>query len=173
MKSYNFQNHIHQFGVWAAARAASISRLTNVEVETIFNAVEIEKRVQELQHTKKITPAKYKKWHILLCNEIIALVPKKINKKKRVISFGIASKLVSIYLKTTIVLPGLGKTPLACIAYPPIDRFLIRSLNNFCDTNYNTNWSTFNINDYLIIIEKLQQTFKGCLWHAEVLWILE
>jgi len=91
--------------------------------------------------------------------------------KTKNFSFGLAAKIISIYIKTVEVLPTKGLSILSQVAYPPIDSILLKNLNTRHKIKSKTNWSTFKWSDYVQVIEFLQIHYpKVPGWKIEVEW---
>ena len=168
-ENYTIPEHIHRFGVWTAARAASTSRLKNSEVDQLFSMVRLKDSVNDLRN-QTISDTEYMKWFKNICDKIIKAIPK-INCgdfKEGRFSFGLAAKLVSIYIKTVEVIPTNGTSNLSRVAYPPIDNFLLKNIKKYHAINLPLNWSTFTWDTYKKWINELSEIKKDEPW-----WKLE
>ncbi|HNP48725.1 MAG TPA: hypothetical protein PKL85_07790 [Bacteroidia bacterium] len=162
---YSFEEHVHRFAVWTAARAVQRNFTTT---ENIRKAIE-QTELQNPFFRKDInSPEQYDNFHKKTCDILISVF------KKQGIdaSYGRAAKIVAIYIKTAIVIPESGKSKLSKIAHPPIDRILLHNL----DSKYpelklkSRNWTTLNKDEYFDLIQKFREDFGDCFWKIEVNW---
>lgn len=172
LDSYTIQKHIHNYGIWTAARAASISRLGNEQVRKILENINLKEKIEQLKQ-QSLTDKIYKNW---IKTEGEALLEEVKNSnygdfQKKKFCFGLAAKLISIYIKTVEVLPTKGKSKLSAIAYSPIDSFLLKNINYHLKLKLKTSWSTFNWQQYISTIEELKKIKKQQpWWKLEVYW---
>jgi hypothetical protein len=170
---YNIEEHIHRYAVWTAARAASKSRLKNSEVDIIVNTAGLREAVGELQKNTALTEPIYRQWLKKKGEEIIAVVNERnwSEFKTKQFSFGLAAKIISIYIKTAVVLPTNGNSPLAVIAHPPIDSILLKNINKHHHLKLETNWSTFDWMRYVNMIDKVLALYPNQpYWRIEDAW---
>jgi hypothetical protein len=86
----------------------------------------------------------------------------------RNISFGIAGKVVSIYVKTAEILPTGGLSPISKVAIPPIDSYLLKGLQIKTKA-----WSTLGKEEYMQLVNKLEEKNEGRpFWTIEYYWNL-
>lgn len=170
---YSLEEHVHRYAVWTAARAASKSRLKNSEIEYLINASGLRADVEELRIFQELTETYYRSWLRQKGEEIVTLVAGKnwSDFKTKQFKFGLAAKIISIYIKTTEVLPTKGLSLLAQIAHPPIDSILLKNINKTHKLKIKTNWSTFTWLDYEEMIERLFDIYpQPPYWMVESEW---
>ena len=93
--------------------------------------------------------------------------------KHNTFHFGLAAKIISIYIKTVEVLPTKGTSLLAEIAYPPIDGILLRNLNTKNHLKLKVNWSTFEWGQYVNVVEEINRLYPLTpKWKIEVEWMI-
>lgn len=177
-QDYDFGEHCHRYACWVAARAASVSRFSNGQIASFIDDLQIKQEVEKLRKKKSLSHEIYKKWF----EDIVTGMEKSMNlsqkaktdrkKKLRNISFGIAAKVVSVYVKTYEIIPEKGISVLSTYAFPPIDSFLLKKLKAAGIIEIEkTNWSTFNKNEYFRIIEILRNNKSGFpFWMIEKNW---
>lgn len=174
MDIYTIEEHTHRFACWAAARAASISMFTNKEIAQIIHHVALKEELNELLSAKSITHDDYYNWFIKITDKVESTMSQTKRMKnerllKRNISFGIAAKVVSIYVKTCEIIPKAGKSLLSQVAFPPVDSILLKKMG-FNDIA----WSTFNKETYLNVIRVIWQKTQGQpFWKIETNWSVE
>lgn len=174
LEKFSIEEHTHRFGLWAAARAASTSRFTNSEIADFINQCQLKESLQELKALDNIDHEIYKDWFIKKANVLIECMNKYENakNKKRKKSFGIAAKIISIYVKTFEVIPSKGDSKISRVAFPPIDRYLLSGLKNEL-TLTNISWSEMNEEDFMNLVEKLKGFIKEePFWKLEFYWDL-
>lgn len=174
-KIYDFNEHRHRYACWTAARAASVSRFSNIQIATFINRVQLKQEVAKLKKESKISHDFYKEWFIDKVKALEKLMKPyakdKSDTKKRLrnISFGIAAKVTSVYVKTYEVIPEKGMSLLSKVAFPPIDSFLLKKLmKNKVEGVRRTNWSTFKDAEYIELIDALRN-YMG----DKPFWMLE
>ncbi|MGN6194705.1 MAG: hypothetical protein ACTHOB_07180 [Ginsengibacter sp.] len=168
---YSIDEHIHRYACWTAARAASISRFSNNEIGQFIFENNLQK---ELDNIKKgvITSDEYKRWFVMQTKGILESM-KKYNGKTdqklfRNISFGIAAKVVSIYVKTAEIIPSRGLSRISNIAIPPIDSYLLKGLKIKTKA-----WSTLNKEEYMKLVNEIEERNEGRpFWKLEYYWNL-
>jgi hypothetical protein len=175
INDYLIEEHIHRFGVWTAARAASKSRLKNKDVELIFKNIQLLQQVENLRK-QEVSDLQYCEW-IKRTGEAIIEQVKIIDcgkYQKDNFCFGLAAKLISIYIKTVEVLPTGGSSHLSTVAYPPLDSILLKNVRKIHGIEEETNWSTFDWNKYIKWINFLRAIKKDePWWKLEVYWSVE
>ena len=177
-EKYTIEEHIHRFAIWTSARAASKSRLKNEEVASLITESKLREKVLSINNDSLLTQMDYHNWIKQIGEEMLILVKNKAypetnkkNFKNDNFTFGIAAKIISIYIKTAVVLPSNGESNLAKIAYPPIDSILLKNINESYNKKFNTNWSKFDWLSYCEMILNLKDVFQCDLnWEIEQKW---
>jgi hypothetical protein len=173
IEDYLIEEHTHRFAIWTAARAVSRSRLKNTEVKMIIDQISLRKQVEQLRQRDDLNDDIYKQWIKVTGEEICRVVQKQdwVKFKLDTFKFGLAAKIISIYLKTVEILPTNGTSLLSVIAYPPIDGILLRNLNAKHDLKLKVNWSTFEWEQYVCIIDEINRLYPLIpKWKIEVEW---
>jgi hypothetical protein len=172
-KDYTIEEHIHRYGKWTAARAASSGRFSNLEISACIDQVRLRQRLERLKK-QEISHKQYENWFIQIVSELQACLQSIANTttRKRNASFGIAAKVVSIYLKTAEILPSKGLSNVSEVAYPPIDSVLLIKLNRkFKLELKSTAWSKFDKEDYTEVLQKLRKiNLEIGGWQLEEWW---
>jgi hypothetical protein len=168
--AYNFDEHKHRYAVWTAARAVQRSFAKTAEIINAINCTGL-KQFSESEEsiTQEIYDGKQREW----CNLIIDYFSKL--DKKYNCSYGRASKIIAIYLKTAVIFPNKGETKKCLKIHPPIDSIILKSLAVKVKLNdlSNLTWTTFNENDYWKIVEKIRNSNLPFNWTLEEYWNLE
>lgn len=166
--SYTFENHLHNYACWTAARAVQ-RNFTNTQ--NIVKAIETTDlmRIDEL----KISSAEeYDAFHRVCCNQIIKYFKSEFNIDA---TYGRAAKIVAIYLKTSVIIRNSGEGTLATVIHPPIDRILLTNL----DKEYkklgfdNINWTALEEDPYFDLIVKLRTLKYEKFWELEEYWSIK
>jgi len=162
---YTFIDHLHNFSVWTAARASQRNFTTT---KNIKEAIE-DTRLKKFIINKRLWNSKsFDKFHRECCHSIIRCL-----KNKRIkTTYGRASKIVAIYIKTAIIIPSLGKNSLAKIAHPPLDNILLTNLHKkYKNLKLNNEkWTHWTESEYFEIIKKLRTLQLNKFWEIEKYW---
>lgn len=118
--NYNFSQHLHNYGMWTAARAVQRGFTTTRNIAAV---VERSGLRDLLNKENSWTSATFDEFHRKTAHAIIdgfkiLVIP---------CSYGQASKIIAIYIKTAVVIRE--KEPLKSIAHPPIDGILLTGLH--------------------------------------------
>lgn len=173
INNYSIEEHTHRFAVWTAARAASRSRLKNTEVELLIDQSGLRVQVDMLRQKADLTEMYYRNWIKEIGEKICQLVKEQDwgDFKHKTFHFGLAAKIISIYIKTVEVLPSKGTSLLSEIAYPPIDGILLRNLNTKHHLKLKVNWSTFEWDQYINVVDEINRQYSITpKWKIEVEW---
>ena len=171
--NYSIDEHTHRFAVWTAARAASRSRLKNTEVELLICESNLKQEVEKLKGLTALNEIDYKNWIEETGYNICKIVKTQAwsDFKSKTFHFGLAAKIISIYIKTVEVIPTRGLSLLSQIAHPPIDGILLKNLNTKHSLKLKINWSTFEWDQYSGVIDELNKLYPSIpKWKIEVLW---
>jgi hypothetical protein len=170
-KDYTIQEHVHRYACWTAARAASISRFSNNEISQFILENDLRNDLDKIRK-EEITSDEYKKWFVEATESIYTsmkhYVDTRDEKLFRNISFGIAAKVVSIYVKTSEIIPSGGLSPISKVAIPPVDSYLLKGLKIKTKP-----WSTLNKEEYMTLVHDLEERVQGePFWKLEFYWNL-
>jgi hypothetical protein len=172
--SYLYQEHQHNFSAWAAARAAqrTFKGATVPILKKSLEYAQLDVYIQtpSKHHTNEL---EFDAQHTIWCNQIV----KYLNENGvEAPTFGLAAKLVNVYLKSSIVLSKYCDSKLASIVHPPIDDLLLKaivadkslslSIRNQCK---GVRWTQFTEGSY----QQLIQAFRSHELHRPNFWELE
>ena len=175
---YTIEEHLHRYACWTAARAASTSRFSNDEVAGFLLSCNLRENLEELRTKSIVTHEIYREWFLTQVNSLRSCLIGYKNVKNpdihRVKEFGIAAKMVSIYIKTVEVMPSKGISPISMVAFPPIDSILLKKLQSEKEIDIlNTAWSGMGEKEFMEVIEKLKNIMGGQpFWKLEYFWNL-
>ena len=169
--NYTIEEHIHRYACWTAARAASISRFSNVEINQFIDKIDLRTKLIELK-ASSLSHTIYKEWFIKQVNAVLKnmkeYIPIKEKGNKRNILFSIAAKVVSIYIKTAEIIPSGGTSSVSLFAFPPIDSYLLSGLGI-----KNKVWSTMEQEEFINLLDSLRNQHNDKpFWSLEFFWDL-
>ena len=117
--------YIHNFACWAAARAVQNPHLNGTGTEKIRKALDDIDIYSHVEDSTKLLD--YSNAHKVIVDELLI----KLNWKKYADKFGVASKIIAIYFKVTIIIPNKEPRSLMEKIYPPIDSYNISKIKGF------------------------------------------
>lgn len=120
MNIYTFEEHIHRYAVWTAARAVNRDF---AKTEVIRSAIEKSKMLREYLNNPVPDASAYQFWHSKCAKQLI----KAFKSSGITCSYGRAAKIIAIYLKTALILPRRGRGPECKAIFPPIDSILLKA----------------------------------------------
>lgn len=163
--AYSFDEHIHRFAVWTAARAVQRNFTTTAKIRIAIEQTDLKKLLQNEQ----IATKDFKSFHIQCCNTLIASFAE----SKEHATYGQAAKIVAIYIKTAIIISKKEGSLLTKIAHPPIDRILLTAISKKHPIKI-INWTQLNEERYWELIQKLSDIsntfYNGEFWMLEKDW---
>ena len=156
---YDISVHRHRFSVWAAARATQRGFCGVDILRTALECCEVAEFLKTA-NLDDINATGFDEFHRKWCQSIFDFLERAGISK---VTFGRAAKLVSIYLKSVVVLGPDAGTALARVCHPPIDSILLRGLaasqlESEHKRNWaKTRWTNLNEEDYYELIRQLRQ----------------
>ena len=160
-KDYNFEDHIHNYAVWTAARAVQRSF---VKTQVMQEAIESTRLRSIITGLEIKTIKQFDEFHDDCCQKIIRFF------KKFGIdtSYGRAAKIVSVYIKTAVVIRDSGKSQVARIAHPPVDNKWLRNLEKEKKQVFvKKPWTNLDRDTYLKMISDLRNIQGDEFWKLE------
>jgi hypothetical protein len=117
--------YIHNFACWAASRAVQNPHLSGTSTEIIRNALDDIDIYSYVEDSTRLL--EYADAHKAIVVKLLI----KLGWNNYVDKYGVVSKIIAIYFKVTLIIPG--KAPLSLIKkiYPPIDSFNISKIKGF------------------------------------------
>lgn len=186
MMSFQPAEHRFRFAAWGAATAARASKNCRFPVSDgvkLLKLIELDKLASGIEALPG--PAEFDEKHDVWCDQLVLLALTKLSKlPKKKFSYGVAAKLVNCYLKPLFMehlLTGDASEERLKVnaIHPPIDSILLRNLGksdpdverakNWRRWN-SIGWSNFDRDDYLAVIEQIQDLTGGALWRIEAFW---
>jgi hypothetical protein len=162
LSTYTFDEHKHRYAVWTVARAQRAFAKNKVIAEVMEKA-ELRSFVE---NTTLISQREFDKLHQQWCATICDYFP------HDKCDYGRAAKMIAIYLKTVVVLPGAGESSLCDVIHPPIDRILLQNIARATSLKHfrTKNWTTLGGDAYWEIIHDIREHFGLCNWKLEAYW---
>ena len=176
-EAYDYSEHVHRFGVWAAARAASVKgnrfRVFEVKqwIETLDDLRSCAANVEALPE-----PECFEIRHQLWREALISEADKVSHQPKPLaLTHGIAAKIINVYLKAVVIDAASQNHPKVRAMHPPIDRLLLKELRDELPEIWqgqNLSWSTFGEEQYVDVINRVKRTVgtDEPLWKIEQYW---
>ena len=168
---YTLSDARDRFYSWAACRAAQAGSAKAKRSE-LFDALRDSGVTRYLRgvHKPNLTSQQFDK-HFYNWVEKAATCLRK--KHHRQVSFGIAAKLISVYLKGAWVLHHPEYCPLSRHMHPPIDSRLLAAIDECKGTKFSKNykWQKLDRGKYRELVEQLR-SLNGAkpFWQLEEYW---
>lgn len=140
--------YIHHFACWAAARSVQNPRNKNTQSLIIKNVIEDVGLKKYFLNPSLLD--NYDVVHDVLVTKIL----KDLGWGKD--KYGVAAKIIAIYFKVSLILPGNASLKIINGIYPPLDSINLHKINGF----KNKAWTSINRNDFLVAIKQLKKQLK-------------
>ena len=119
-EEYTINQHRHNFAVWTASRSVQRGFTTTKNITDAIKKSGLRDFVETYNGIEK---DEFKDFHLKCAQKIIA----SLGKDK--CSYGIAAKIIAVYLKTSLVIYDKGKN---CEnIHPPLDRILLKNFEKY------------------------------------------
>lgn len=171
--NYDINEYRKAFCLWAAFRAAQAGS-AKAKGKELTQALESCGLIDFLdsRQNENCDEQQFNQKH----NEWIAFIQKHVHSNhNKHISYGIAAKLVAVFIKGYFILAGKQGTQLAKVAYPPIDSYLLKGIDREFKTNLSKQykWQKLNDKTYFELLAELRK-IKGArpFWEIEKYWEL-
>jgi hypothetical protein len=160
-KTYTIEEHKHNFAVWAASKSVQRGFTSIYKISVAIKKSGLKEFVESYSKCEK---EQFKSFHIKCSNKIILAL------KDENCTYGLAAKIIAVYLKTSLILYNKGKN---CEnIHPPLDRIL---LNNFIKFNaikeytYQP-WTKLSKSDYWDLVSLIEKYEGKINWELERYW---
>ena len=167
MDDYSFNLHRHNFAIWTAAAAVRRGFTNNENIKVAINNSSLREFVEE---SLKYSQNEFDVFHHLCALKMIETF-KGIGISNA--SYGRVSKIISIYLKTSIILCNKSECDKSDIIHPPIDGILLKNIGaEFQELKSlkDARWTTFDKDEYWIVVSKIRNHFGKFNWTLEKYW---
>jgi len=141
-------NYLHTFGYWAAARAIHNPKNPGIKTKQIKIAIEKSGLFDLMNNPKKLK--NFDSMHCKIANTLLKEL--KLNQDK----YGIVAKIISIYLKATVIIPARTDNQIVNKIYPPIDSNNLKRISGFKTAK----WTELNEKKFKEVIDALKLQLK-------------
>lgn len=166
MPAYSFSQHRHNYAVWTAARAVQRSLTTTANIK---KAIE-ESVLRDFSESENaITETEFQTFHRKCANQIIMSLNRMGVTNT---TYGRAAKIISIYLKTAVILPNSGTCKRSSIIHPPIDSILLKNLSVAAGNKsiLAVPWTLLDESGYWSLVLQIKSLPKAFNWTLEEYW---
>ena len=163
---YDFNEHKHRYAVWTAARAVQRSFTSTDNINDAIKQTSLRKFAER---SEAITQDMFDEMQADWCAVLIA----KFNGMKVPCTYGRASKIIAIYLKTSIILTEKGDGLNCDVIHPPIDRILLKALSKDVKGLQGVSkkgWTQYERKDYQELFQLLRNHNLPFNWRLEQYW---
>lgn len=118
---YDFNQHKHNFSVWTVARAVQRGFSTTSLIKKAIEASDL----REYAENDSSDESDFKNFHSECAKQLIDFLENNLNRE---VTYGRASKIISVYLKTSVIMFNKGECIKSKFIHPPIDRILLNRI---------------------------------------------
>ncbi|MBI4027331.1 MAG: hypothetical protein HY360_20265 [Verrucomicrobia bacterium] len=169
---YTIAEARHRFSLWAACRAAQagFAQGTREQFTGALNHCKIRIFLENTANhsaTQRAFDQQHHRW-------VSSMRRFMMRRFRRKLSYGVAAKLISIYIKSFFILGGFEQTQLAQVAHPPIDSILLKGVDRVRATNLSSRykWKKLTAPKYRALITKLRALHgEPAFWKIEEHWV--
>lgn len=164
--NFRFDDHVHRFAIWTAARAVSRNFTHS---NAVRNAIELTRLRDFVEERLILNSESWSLFHINTCEQIVSALSRSGAKNA---SYGRAAKIVAIYLKTAVIIPNRTNDSRLEIVHAPIDAILLATLYKAHNLSRlrTEKWTLFSKEDYWSLISFLEQLGLPINWRLEAYW---
>lgn len=171
-KEYTADMHRTRYAAWAASRAIGRGA-SGISTARVFRAMERVDLEGRLKTTVFSSRAAYDKWHV----GMVERIQKAAVSEGMQLTFGLASKVLAIHIKTLHIIVGKRKDLLR-FAHPPVDRIVLKKgLPKDLRNNLTLlGWTHFSREDYRRVFKALEEHVLDSnqpRWKIEACWMNE
>jgi hypothetical protein len=170
MVSYDFNEHRHNFATWTAARASQRGFAKTAIIKTAIESSGLRRFAETELGEASID---FESFHRVCVYDLIDSFK---NQSFPDVSYGRAAKIISIYLKTSVILTGRGDCKKSNLIHPPIDNILLTNIASEHPSLHHlksVKWTTLSENEYWSLVKDLRSEFTPFDWTLERFWQLE
>lgn len=163
--NYNFQQHIHNYSVWTSARAVQRSFTKTVMIKHAIEESDLRCFSESLDECNQTY---FDEFHRKCAKQII----ESFGKNNILCTYGRASKIIAIYLKTSIIIRHDDQNARSYYIHTPIDSILLKAIDKKFNLNEfkNIRWTTLDEASYWELIDKLKSKNLPINWTLEEYW---
>lgn len=166
MDAYTFNQHRHNYATWTAARAVQRNFTTTGKIKY---AIERSGLRDFSESDQNITKGEFDQLHQIWAEQLTHAFS---SKGVPNCSYGRAAKIISIYLKTSIILCNKANCNRSPLIHPPIDGILLRNVSQ-CEglsDLKSIKWTILSKDEYWHLTKRLTDHFKFFDWRLEHFW---
>lgn len=166
MNNYTFEEHIHNFAVWTAARAVGRNFTGTSSIKLSIEASGLRKfAAKPISISRVEFDELHRHWSCQLIKKLQPIVGNEA-------TYGRAAKIIAIYLKTSVILSNKEITKAIDFIHPPIDAILLNSIAKKRDIPElkNVRWTKLNEKEYWDLVDKLRAAIGSFDWRLEYYW---
>ena len=165
---YTFEQHIHNYAVWTAARASQRGFTTTRKIKTAIESTSLQQFVKK---SPNVNSSKFESLHRQWAKELmVSLKKQKVN--STLITYGRVAKIIAIYLKTSVIIRDNASKKLCSIIHPPIDFIFLKNISKQSALKdlKNHKWTKLNEKQYWDICNRIKNEFNYFNWRLEEYW---
>jgi hypothetical protein len=170
---YDYTLHAHRFAVWTAARAVNRNFINTQCVSDAIEKTALPIKFEKLAGYTTLDHAAFDAFHREAVNALVSYLQKQLGESAQKATYGRASKIVAMYIKTRYVIPN-PTCQISKVAHPPIDAILLKNLSieyKSLKVN-NTKWTQLSESSYFELVDKLRQHIQfDYFWELEQYWL--
>lgn len=166
---YSFEQHVHNYAVWTAARAVQRKFTTTANIKW---AIEQTTLRSFAAHNDINSAEQYDELHKCWAENLIHAFS---NIGVQDCTYGRAAKVISIYLKTSVLLCNRASCRASQLIHPPIDSILLKriaSKSGLKDLSQ-IRWTHLSKLEYWSLVKRLKDHFGSFDWRLEEYWTPE
>jgi hypothetical protein len=167
--TYTFNQHKHNYAVWTAARAVQRSFAPTKKIKTAIEGSGLREYAEGAFNGDLKSFESFHK----SCSHKLIKAFKKLGLGD--VSYGRVAKIISIYLKTSVIICSNGETSQSNIIHPPIDSILLTRISKLKGLRElkTIRWTKLDEKKYWELVSKLRDHFDKFDWTIEEYWIPE
>ncbi|KAB7730234.1 hypothetical protein F5984_13760 [Rudanella paleaurantiibacter] len=162
---YNFEQHLHNYSVWTAARAAQRGYASTATIKAAIENSELRQYAENGLSDRE----SFNAFHRRCANDLIHHLSREVGREA---TYGRAAKIISIYLKTSVILTNKAGCERSKFIHPPIDRILLRRIAEHTKIRkyQKMNWTRLDEVSYWKLVDELSNLFGKFDWSLEEFW---
>jgi len=169
MEFYTFNQHRHNYAIWTAARAVQRNFTSTSKIKYAIEQTSLQEFAESDQ------PFSIKEFETLHTIWAMKMQEAFQASEIKTCSYGRAAKIISIYLKTSVLLGNQGNCGRSEFIHPPIDGILLKNMSKnegLADLKA-IRWTQLSQEDYWKLVERLRTHFNRFDWRLEYYWTPE
>lgn len=163
--NYNLKQHVHNFAVWTSSRAVQRAFSKTEMIQRAINDSDLRLFSESIDECNQDS---FDEFQRKCSNQIIG----SFGKNNILCSYGRASKIIAVYLKTTVIIQHGDQNTRCSFIHSPIDSILLKALDKNLMINEfkNIRWTTLDETNYWELINKFKSKNLPINWKLEEFW---